>query len=1337
MKTFFRIKNFFKVFILCGLLPFSSHVYGQTTNISGIINDYARVSAFDTTGCKARLEVTSAAAFSVGDSVLLIQMKGVNFDSTNTAAFGSIVNLNGAGNYEIAAITSITSNTIMLNGKLSKTYSTRGYLQLVRIPVYVNANITASLTCQPWNGQTGGVLIFSVQNNLTMNADIDVTGRGFRGGIISNNPDGFCGTNSQDYYYDVNQPGPSWAKGGAQKGEGIGSISPSKEAGKGRLVNGGGGGAKHNSGGGGGSNFTAGGDGGAEYISCLFNNDGIGGQGLSSSYTANVIFGGGGGGCGDANNGEGTTGENGGGIVIISTSSITGNNYLMNASGNSVTAIAGLSGDGAGGGGGGGAIFINANSISSPLTLIANGGKGGNQGASACVGPGGGGGTGIILTNLPSLAGLTYSMIPGAAGTFTNGAACISFNYGAQAGATNTVGPLTSRSLVHTPTAVTYTAATATRSVCSGLPLSFSATVVGDNYSWNGPSFNASVPNPTITPSATVNTGEYTLTVSSLNGCLSIITTSANVFPTPTVSVPNFSVCSGTTINIVPSVTAGATYSWTGPNNFSSTAPTVSITNASTVMAGNYNVTVTSAAGCTASSTGSIGVAVVNGITVAVNSPVCAGGIATLTTGGGSGGLAYQWDGPSGYSSTLQNPTISPVSLTNTGTYTMIASVNGCSATPLTLSLSVEAPPLITTASASVCTGHSVSLGASSTTGVNYYWDGPGTFTYSGSSFTISNATPTIGGLYNMTVTSALGCTSTAFEIINVINTPTISLSSDQPVCVGSTLSFTASGGNIYQLNGPSGFSSTSAAPSITNVPLSAGGIYTLTGAANSCSATSTTTVTIKPKPTPVVGTLSPVCAPRDFQLSVSGGATYTWTGPGTFSSTIQNPTISPSSLSSAGVYTVVVEGTNGCQATATTAVAVITTPTVATTGATVCIGKPATLTASGAVSYTWTGPAGYSVTGANAFVPVANVSTSGDYTLFVITVNTCTVSTTVPLGLYQLPVPVITAPSRACINSTVQLQGSGGVGYFWKGPLSYTSAAQNATLIPTSGSYAGNYSLTVVSAQGCSATAATNISLDPIPLGRLVGQVDGCAPFCPDFKYKPLGLSTIVTTTWIASTVYSTGLSFVYCINKPGDYWVSATYADTLGCRNSNSFMIHARPKPIADFQFLPLKPIENLDNVVFTSTSTGENMDTWEWYFENNFGYKTRGTTANYFFESAGSYPVVLTVKNIYGCWDTIIKPIEILSDVNIFVPDAFTPNGDGKNEIFQAKGTGLTVFEMRIYDRWGQKIFETNKFEEGWDGTFKGTACKGDVYAWEIVTIKSNGKRRYLTGKVTLCR
>ena len=253
------------------------------TNISGTVNIYTPVTGIDTVSCPSIITVSSSSGFTVGDKVLIIQMKGCDFDSSNAATFGAISNIKGAGNYEIAQITAISGNSISINGPIVNTYNLNGFVQLVRIPTYSSANVSSLLSCPAWNGLTGGVLIIDVTNNLALSADIDVSGRGFRPGTISNNPDGGCGSGSLGYFYNLVQSGSTWSTGGAQKGEGIGTLSPAKQAGRGALVSGGGGGNKHNTGGGGGSNFTAGGKGGNELSGCTINaTGGIGGYALGS-----------------------------------------------------------------------------------------------------------------------------------------------------------------------------------------------------------------------------------------------------------------------------------------------------------------------------------------------------------------------------------------------------------------------------------------------------------------------------------------------------------------------------------------------------------------------------------------------------------------------------------------------------------------------------------------------------------------------------------------------------------------------------------------------------------------------------------------------------------------------------------------------------------------------------------------------------------------------------------------------------------------------------------------------------------------------------------------------
>ncbi|MCB0704687.1 MAG: gliding motility-associated C-terminal domain-containing protein [Saprospiraceae bacterium] len=426
-----------RLVILSFCLLLSQAAFAQT-NIQGVINDYAVVTDLELFDCSTRIAVADVSAFSPGDRVLLIQMKGASIDSTDTANFGDILNLNGSGNWEFGDITQITGNNIILNGLLQRSYEVSGRCQLIRVPVYADATVVGPLTALDWNGSTGGVLVFWVENTLTLNAEINLNGKGFRGGAISNNPDGGCGLGSPGYFYPLVQPGPSWPSGGAEKGEGIAEISANKRAGRGPLATGGGGGNKHNTGGGGGSNFSAGGKGGNELQGCTIQQrGGIGGNQLFSAYQDDRLFLGGGGGCGDDNNGVGSIGEDGGGLLMVVANTLVGNGQNILANGNTQnnpgTGIA----DGAGGGGAGGALWLQVENYTGTVSLQANGGDGGDQQPTfGCVGPGGGGGAGALVTSGPLPANVNWELLPGEAGIFTAaGTACTGTTYGAEPGA--------------------------------------------------------------------------------------------------------------------------------------------------------------------------------------------------------------------------------------------------------------------------------------------------------------------------------------------------------------------------------------------------------------------------------------------------------------------------------------------------------------------------------------------------------------------------------------------------------------------------------------------------------------------------------------------------------------------------------------------------------------------------------------------------------------------------------------------------------------------------------------------------------------------------------------
>lgn len=409
------------------ILLLSSSLNRIHAQISGVINQYTAVTNIF---CD-HIEVQDASFLSVGDRVLIIQMKGADINTSNTAAFGSVTNYNNCGRYEFATIVSLSGNEVGFQYQLLNTYEISGAVQLIRVPQYTNVTVSGTLRPQMWNGSTGGVIVMEVSGTLTLDAVISASGYGFAGSTSSTNPDGGCG-NFINYFYPVS------SGYGARKGEGIAEVGVTMNGGRGALANGGGGGNKHNSGGGGGSNGSRGGRGGDQAFFC--GQQPVGGEGgFAMDYSTGRLFMGGGGGSPDYNDGVPSPGGNGGGIIIIRAATIHSNNMAIESNGMNITSVPNSIGDGGGGGGAGGTIALDVNSFSGQLALRVDGGDGGDIQTTypSCFGPGGGGGTGAIQYSgsvLPP-ANVTTSFVPGDPGiNISTNSNCANQPYGAAAG---------------------------------------------------------------------------------------------------------------------------------------------------------------------------------------------------------------------------------------------------------------------------------------------------------------------------------------------------------------------------------------------------------------------------------------------------------------------------------------------------------------------------------------------------------------------------------------------------------------------------------------------------------------------------------------------------------------------------------------------------------------------------------------------------------------------------------------------------------------------------------------------------------------------------------------
>jgi len=853
----------------------------------------------------------------------------------------------------------------------------------------------------------------------------------------------------------------------------------------------------------------------------------------------------------------------------------------------------------------------------------------------------------------------------------------------------------------------------------------------GTAYAWSGPlGFTSGIQNPVIANATIPMTGVYTVTVTSAAGCTATANASVTVVNLPTAVLnSNSPVCLGGSLTFTAS---GGTIALTGPNGFNSTATNPTITNVTAAANGIYTLIVT-AGTCSASTTTSV---TINPLPVPLansNSPVCVGQPINFT---GNGGTGYAWSGPGGYTSGTQNPIIAVAQTTNGGVYTLtVTNANGCSNT-ITTNVTINPLPVIAALNnPTVCLGTNINLGANG--GTAYSWSGPNGFTSLVQNPTIANATTAMTGPYTVIVTSALGCTNSAISTVAVLPLPTPVIVSNTP-CVGSTLNLQGSGGATYSWSGPNGFTSAVQNPNIANVTLAAGGNYVLIATVGSCTASTTQAVTVNTLPVAIAANNAPICETNNLLLLGNGGGTYSWTGPLGFTSAVQNPTITNALNTHSGNYILTVSNANGCQSTATTVVNVLPNPSALATGATVCFGQAANLTANGGTSYQWSGPNGFTSNQQNPSVPNVNNNTTGNYTVIVTGANTCTSVTIANVIANPLPVPSATVTAKTCLNGPVNLQGSTGYQlYQWTGPNNFLSNQSSTSFTTSAMNQAGNYVFSVTDNNGCTGSANAFLTIDPLPTGVLVSDgKNACVPFCANFVVNTTG-APLVSTNWQLNNQTFVTNTLNYCFTQAGNYPVNANFKDANGCSNTATFAISAYASPKADFEFAPLKPVEGIDNVIFNNSSGGAGNISWSWYFINNNGYISFNENTSYMFETAGDYPVAMIVKNKFGCSDTVIKVVSVAEEQALFIPNSFTPNGDGLNEIFQAKGKGFSQFNMQIFDRWGQKIYESDDFAGGWDGSFQNQECKQDVYVWKITVAYPHSKVKTYTGHVTLNR
>lgn len=846
---------------------------------------------------------------------------------------------------------------------------------------------------------------------------------------------------------------------------------------------------------------------------------------------------------------------------------------------------------------------------------------------------------------------------------------------------------------------------------------------------------------PNVGSTATVSAlcaGTYSVTATDIGGCFTTQTITITQPPVlaATFTQGNVSCFGGTngTASITMSGgTPGYSFSWS-PAVANST---VGNTNTATgLSAGTYVVTATDAMGCTFPQSIIITQPPALAGTFAQTNVSCnagADGTASITMSGGTGPYTFGWS-PAVINSTVGN-TNTATGL-SASTYVVTATdALGCTFTNTFTIGQNSALASLNTQVDVTCTGlcnasASVSISGGSP-GYSYFW--------TPSSQITPTATSLCAGNYSCLITDLNGCTLTqAFTITEP--TPLTLTSAGfnvtcNGVCDGQLAVIPAGGTPNY------GFSwSTGCLTASCNNVCAGTYVVTVTDL-NGCVATSTATVT---EPTAVIVTATSIDANCGLP---DGSATCTFSGgTGGLTPVWYNPMTPGTNLTNvyAGNYFVVVTDANGCDDTAS--VTINSTPGVNASAGTItpvsCFGGnngSATLNisgGSGTITYVWNCSASTTNTASNLIAGACNV----------VVTDSIGCTSTVNFTITEPPLLTISStanPGAICVgqSSTITATGGGGTlaySYAWTpGPMS--GSVQTVSPIATQ-----VYTVVITDANFCIDSSTVTVTVNPNPVVAFAGDsLSGCVTHCLNFSdSSTLSSGTINQWTWDFgdSSPISTQQNPTHCYQSAGTYSVMLTVSTSAGCTSTITMpnYITVYGNPIADFSSFPQPTTELNPEIFFTDLST--NANSWNWNFGDGLGNSTL-QNPSYDYGGPGCFDVVLTVTTINNCIDTSVHEICIDPDVTLFVPNAFTPNGNGRNELFFPQGVGLDPdhFEMWIFDRWGNMIFFTDDMTKGWNGCVQGNTelCQEDTYVWKIKVTDLMGNKHNLIGHVSLIK
>lgn len=713
------------------------------------------------------------------------------------------------------------------------------------------------------------------------------------------------------------------------------------------------------------------------------------------------------------------------------------------------------------------------------------------------------------------------------------------------------------------------------------------------------------------------------------------------------------------------------------------------------------------------------------------------------------------------------------------GTYSILSIIdsNTCSNTG-TGSIVAAHSPLLTAfagADTGICPGYVASLTANG--GAGGFWTPAPTISGSGSYNFVSAPDTTTD--YEFIVFDTYGCSDTDHVTITVFDSPVADFISDV-VCEGISTSFVDNSSlssttiTSYSWDFGDGNNSNSVISTTHSYPAcgSYNCTYTITSS-NGCVSTITKPVNVACIPVAQMLTSSSViCQNNDvyFQsISYALGSTIDSTmwnfGLGTFEGNSMDA-ITAHQYINDGSFTVqiAVISAMGCKDTATRLITVNPKPTAWFYNAPVCLNEtsffadssfvksPDTITA-----WNWDFESDGISDDNNQFTSHGYLSDQ-NATLIVFSSNGCSDTITKPVKIEPLPVPDFNF-SNTCEGDLTSFTSLSTIAD--GSALNYSWDFTNDGIYDTNGNSSGykydndttyQVKLHVSSPFGCEGSIVKDIQINAKPIVQFGADIlNGCAPIRVSFvdSSSVKAGASITAYTWIFGDGDSSLTQNPIHTYSAGSYTVSLIVNTDKGCLDTliRENYITPFPVPKADFDYQPNNPTVLTPGLQFYDESSNAHIVSWNWSFGDSLRLTSEGNSSlfqdpyhNY--QDTGYFDVSLIVKSDMGCIDTVEKTIYIKPDYVIYIPNAFTPNNNGLNEEFKPIAYGIDEsrdYNFEIFDRWGQLVFSTEKYNQGWNGNYKSAGAKmaTDTYIYKLLVTDVFRKIHTYNGQVQLIR